>query len=404
MGACSSIDVENPLPIAKSGTSIKNVLEIPGLAMDVLRFLTVGETFVVRSCSKFFLKGVSFFLQMFLLGLFSKVNDLPALIQDMMPISYHSKKFQYVSEEVLPDKRTLIYSWIELAILISGRSYQGSICFSMDIDNYSNFPIPGAEFLQSIPQGAGSFELSTHRRSDVCIKSRTLCYFLAMVYLQNRQLCIHGFAVESGSVDASYLFDIGGLFNPDKRAYVFALRSDDSLYVQILQVQSNGIYVELVCLLKGSDIKTNQRQIVSEPWQIASANTILSLKWQPIPLANLLDGQYGKLLQFVHIDALHMVRSVCKCIGIDKPITCRLHNYGIILGNSSLRNVITNMTFGGYPEFTSHNVGADEMFGSDHVVNELLIPFVEPQQFPPEVVEGEAILDGDELANLLEVL
>lgn len=399
MGACTSIDVEEPATVVKPVTSIKKVLEIPGLLTRALGFLSIEENCVVRSCCKLFLKEVSCFFQVFLLGLFSKVNYLPELIQTVMSKNTFFKMFHYVNDEVFPENKTRICSWIELAILISGRSYQGSIRILMDVDGYSIFPILGAEFLQSIRIGTGSFELTTQLRYGVCIRSRTLDDFLSMVYCHNRQLCIHGFVVECGSNDASYLYSIGGLFDFNKRAYVFALRSGNSLCVQVLQVQSNNTYVELVCLLQA----TVSESPIFVPWYVARSDPILSLEWQLISHMNLLCGQYGQLLQFVHHDSLHIIISVCKSIGIDEQITCRKNAYGSMPRIKPLPPVIIDMTFGIVPEFTSHEVDADEMIVSVIVGNEVLVPFVEGHQFLPEPVQEE-VLNGDQLAGLLEAL
>lgn len=389
MGSAASINMLTP---ATQCTNFKDVARIPGLFDCILVFLPVGQIVKSRSVCSFFLERVPRALQMVLPTLFSRVNDLSTLIQNVIPLHTLHKKVYPADDEELPGNNTNIYSWIELAFFISGRQCSGSISISMQNDSVSNFSIPSARFLQS--KDAGSFELTTTQRTSVCIKSSTFYDFLAMVYLQNRQLCIHGFAVGIGSNDAYYLTSLGGLFDLTKRAYVLVLRSDNSLYVQVLQVQSNDVNVELVCLLQASLFV---EAAVSEPTvsQVAephvaepavSASSSLLLKWQRLShMELLLSKPYGKVLQLVHPNSHHLALSVYKCIGIDGPITCRVFSYSCFPRTVPLPNVIIDTTFGLVPEFTSPDpIAIEYVISENKLVRDVMCPFTEGISYMPE--------------------
>lgn len=335
----------------------QHVFGCTDLVVLILSFLPPGGVLTARACSKALWWGAPGAIRATLGRVCGAGADLAALMGHVsrVEVSRRPRRPNYNGDNEPVEAHTLVYAHCELAMAVAGlQNSHLPIDILMRVESTIG-PSLGAGQLARAPDGP--FDLVMRPRSGVSLKIATLEGFFAQLRLRLRteQNCVYGYAVGVESADAAYLRSIGGQFNPANRAYVFGLISRGRILVQILQIRPDGVLIETTGLLVATEAveaaattstaATSTSAAVATstavPWPLKASvicpelcRPLESIGWHPgyyappqLPLRWRRESRSGLvgpigMVPLVHCNPLHLIRSVCICLGVENPIVC----------------------------------------------------------------------------------
>jgi len=245
-----------------------NSVDIPGIANLVLGYLSPADQIETACVSRTFRRALPATLRTILPGILSAGHSLQDFITMLEPRAAPQRaqgcpwRARHTNEEVGPARAQLVWSLAAHACDIAGMRFSGA-SIQLPTPRHQSRPICGPRWLQGV--GSGPFELLLSDRQGCCDRSPSLDACIRYVHDCDRHGVIHGYAVRVGSAESALLVRLGGRFAQARSAYVILVKTEEGLFLTILQVAPDGDLIECTGVLQIREIAPEPEESALEP-------------------------------------------------------------------------------------------------------------------------------------------
>ena len=308
------------------GGGFDKYVNIPGIAGIVLGYLSPAEQLEAGRIGLTFYQALRWALPPMVrrvLGAGHPLDDFMAMLRPRVaPVTGRpalgEPLYEYdPDDEVGPARAQLAWSLAAHLCDIAGIRFTGASIL-LPTARHQVRPICGPRWLLQVSH-RGPFELLLSGRPGKCDRSLSLDDCIRYVYDGDRHGVIHGYAVPVGGADSALLARLGGRFAQALPARVVLVKTEEGLFLVVLQVPPGGALIECTGVVQ-------IREATPEPEESPEGAPPWRRRRQFVAAALSRRALVGDKQKCVGICAYALALSVMRSV-YSGPLRCRAYAY-----------------------------------------------------------------------------